>query len=68
MKAIKNVPLEVLSESECLNVNGGSPLLSGGNYVGGVLLPDTIDPDDTEAVLNYLAWLGSGPGGQGINP
>ena len=58
----------LLSKTESQSVQGGFMPQKSGNYVNGILLPPSIDPNDSEAVRRFLAWQGSGPGGQGINP
>ena len=66
MKTIKNANVKTLNPSESKKIIGGLVSAPTGYYIDGILIPDTIDPNDYEAVLRYIAWFGSGPGGQGI--
>ncbi len=68
MKTIKNANVQLLSTSESRTIQGGVLSTKPGYYVDGILIPPSIDPNDHLVVANYLAWLGSGPSGQGINP
>ena len=57
-----------LSKIKFKQIIGGNSPSSNNNYIDGILLPPYIDPNDIEAVMRYLAWLGSGPGGGDIFP